>query len=293
MRKIKMNLRMFDGEGAPAAAQSPGVNGHDAAVQKAETRPASEETTPDLNARFEEMVNGEYREIYNERMQTMIRDRLQKTNARHAKEQDDLQKKLDKSNGILNLIGSKYGILDGDLDKLQKEVENDKTYWEDAAAKEGMSVDQYMHMKKIEQENANFRKAQEDAARIQQKNKILEKWNSEAEELKKIYRDFDLQKEAQNPDFTRLLASNVNMRTAYEVLHHDDIMGGAMAYTAQTVAKKQIDAIKSGQSHPEEGAAKSAQAVKTSKDISKMSLQELKEQARRARNGETITFRED
>lgn len=293
MRKIKMNLRMFDGEGAPAAAQAPGVNGQDAAVQKAETRPASEETTPDLNARFEEMVNGEYREIYNERMQTMIRDRLQKTNARHAKEQDDLQKKLDKSNGILNLIGSKYGILDGDLDKLRKEVENDKTYWEDAAAKEGMSVDQYMHMKKIEQENANFRKAQEDAERIQQKNKILAKWNSEAEELKKIYRDFDLQKEAQNPDFTRLLASNVDMRTAYEVIHHDDIMGGAMAYTAQTVAKKQIDAIKSGQSHPAEGAAKSAQAVKTSKDISKMSLQELKEQARRARNGETITFRED
>ena len=290
MRKIKMNLRMFDGEGAPAAAQVPGVNGQDAAVHKAETRPASEETTPDLNARFEEMINGEYREIYNERMQTMIRDRLQKTNARHAKEQGDLQ---DKSNRILNLIGSKYGILDGDLDKLQKEVENDKTYWEDAAAKEGMSVDQYMYMKKIEQENANFKKAQEDAARIQQKNRILANWNAEAEELKKIYKDFDIQKEAQNPDFTRLLASNVNMRTAYEVLHHDDIIGGAMAYTAQTVAKKQIDAIKSGQSHPVEGAAKTAQAVKTSKDISKMSLQELKEQAKRARNGENITFRED
>lgn len=73
----------------------------------------------------------------------------------------------------------------------------------------------------------------------------------------------------------------------------DEIMSGAMAYTAQAVAKRQIDAIKKGQSHPVEGAASSAKAVKTSKDISKMTLAELRAEAAKARKGERITFREE
>lgn len=292
MSKKRLNLRMFDGEGAEGA-QASGATVQAAAAQQAETRPASETTNPDLDSRFDEMINGEYREVFNNRMQQTVKDRLSKQGQKYAKAQEELQSQLDKSNGLLNLIGSKYGIKDGNLEALQREIENDTTYWEDAAAKEGLSVEQYMRMKKMERENEEFRKAQEDAERLQQKNRLFAKWTNEAEELGKIYKGFDLQKEMQNPDFARLLGSNVNMRTAYEVLHHDEIMSGAMAYTAQTVAKKQIDAIKNGQSHPVEGAAAGSQPAKTSKDISRMSFKEMKEYAKRARNGETITFREE
>lgn len=296
MKKHTLNLRMFDGEGGAAAApgtQAPGATVPAAAAQQAETRPASEGNNEDLNARFADMISGEYKDAYNQHMQSVVKDRLQKQGAKHEKAEQELRTEIAKRNDLLNLIGSKYGITDGNLERIQAEIESDTTYWEDAAAKEGLSVDQYMRLKKMERENAEFRKAQEDAARLQQRERLFAKWTQEAEELSKVYSGFNLQVEMQNPDFARLLGSNVNMRTAYEVLHHDEIMGGAMAYTAQTVAKKQIDAIKNGQSHPMEGAASTTQAVKTSKDLSKMSLQEMREYAKRARNGEKITFREE
>ena len=296
MRKHKLNLRMFNGEGGGSAApgtQASGATVPAAAAQTAENRPASGETTPDLNARFEEMINGDYREAFEQRMESATKERLRKQGAKHAKAQEELQAQLDARNNLLGLIGSKYGIMDGNLEKIQREIENDTTYWEDAAAKEGMSVDQYMHMKKIERENEAFRKAQDDAARLQRRDRLLAKWNNEAAELGKVYANFDLQKELENPKFGELLGAGVEMRTAYEVLHHDEILGGAIAHTAKTVAKKQIEAIKSGQSHPVEGAAASGKPVKTSKSISDMSLSEMREHAKRARNGETITFRED
>lgn len=296
MKKHKLCLRMFDGEGGAAAApgtQAPGATVPVAAAQTAENRPASGEEKPDLDTRFEELISGDYREAFERRMENATKERLRKQGAKHAKALGDLQAQMDKKDTVLNLIGSKYGIMDGNLERIQQEIENDTTYWEDAAAKEGMSVDQYMHMKKIERENAQFRKAQDDAARLQKRDQILAKWNGEAAELGKIYPSFNLQAELENPQFANLIGSGVEMRTAYEVLHHDEIMRGAMAHTAKTVAKKQIDAIKNGQSHPVEGAMSSGKAVKTSKDISKMSLTEMKEYAKRAGNGEKITFQED
>lgn len=296
MKKHKLNLRMFNGEGGGAAApgtQASGATVSVAAAQTAETRPASGETTPDLDARFDEMISGEYKEVYGRRMENATKERLRKQGAKYDKAQKELQEKLDKANDLLGMIGSKYGIMDGNMEKIQQELERDTTYWEDAAAKEGMSVDQYMHMKKIERENDAFRKAQDEAARLQRRDQVLAKWNAEAEELGKIYKNFNLEKELENPMFNNLLGSGVEMRQAYEVLHLNEIMSGAMAYTAQTVAQKQIDAIKNGQSHPVEGAAAAARSVKTSKDFSKMSIQELRDFAKRAQNGETITFREE
>lgn len=295
MRKHKLNLRMFNGEGAASApgTQASGATVPAAAAQTAETRPASGETTPDLDARFDELISGEFKEAFGRRMENATKDRLRKMGTKYEQKQNELQAQLNKCNELLGMIGSKYGIMDGNLERIRQEIERDTTYWEDAAAKEGMSVDQYMHMKKIERENADFRKAQEESDRIQRRDQVLAKWNKEATELGKVYKGFSLEKELENPKFRELISHGVDMRNAYEALHMDEILGGAMAYTAQTVAKKQIDAIKNGQSHPAEGAASSGQAVKNSKKISNMTLEEMRAEAKKARNGDIITFRED
>lgn len=295
MRKHKLYLRMFDGEGSAAAAsgtQASGATVPAAAAQQAENRPASGETTPDLDARFDEMVNGEFKEVFSRRMEAATKERLRKQGAKYEQTQNALQEQLNKSNELLGLIGSKYGITDGNTDRIREEIERDTTYWEDAAAKEGMSVDQYMEMVKIKRENAEFKRMHEELQRTQARDRVLAKWNDEAKELETVYKGFSLEKELQNPTFCNLLKNGVNMRQAYEAIHMDEILSGAMAHTAKTVAKRQIDAIKNGQSHPVEGAASSGRAVKTSRDFSKMSLEESREYARRARNGEIITFQE-
>ena len=171
----------------------------------------------------------------------------------------------------------------------QKAVEQDDAYWEDAAAREGLSTEQYKRMKKLEAENQTMRAARENAERLAQKEQIFAKWNTEAEELGRLYRGFDLRTEVNNPDFVKLLGAGIPMRTAYETLHHDEIMSGAMEYTARKVAKKQIDAIKAGQSRPAEGAAGSTAAFQETQDVNKLSGARIMELARRSLEGETIT----
>lgn len=121
---------------------------------------------------------------------------------------------------------------------------------EDAAAREGLSTEQYKRMKKLEAENQIMRAARENAERLAQKEQIFAKWNTEAEELGRLYKGFDLRTEVNNPDFVKLLGAGIPMRTAYETLHHDEIMSGAHGIHGQKSCKKQIDAIKAGQSRP-------------------------------------------
>lgn len=78
------------------------------------------------------------------------------------------------------------------------------------------------------------------------------------------------------------------MKTIFETLHHDEILSGAMAYTAKQVAKKQIDAIKSGQNRPSEGAAGGSTSFPGVKTIENMTGAQIKELARRSLAGETI-----
>lgn len=286
----RLNLRMFDGEGAGEGTS--GATVQVAAAPSAEDHPASEET-PDLESRFEELISGEYREAFEKRMESATKDRLRKQGAKHAKAQEDLQTQIKKQNDILGLIGTKYGVQADDLERLRQEIEHDTTYWEDAAAKEGMNVEQYMRIKRMERENSEAKKALEELQRTEERKQILARWNREEAEVKRFYNGFNFDEEMQNPKFRSLLEHGVDMKNAYEALHMDEIMSGAMAYTAQTVAKRQIDAIKKGQSHPTEGAAASGKAVKTSRDISKMTLAEMRAEAAKARNGERITFREE
>lgn len=51
-----------------------------------------------------------------------------------------------------------------------------------------------------------------------------------------------------------LLRSGVDARTAYEVVHKDEIIGGAMQYTAQRVQEKVVNDIRArGMRPPENG----------------------------------------
>lgn len=306
MRKIKLNLRMFDGVAggtsvAAGAAAGSGTEGaqttggnevHDAGEPVAEEgRPASGENATnsnpeELSQKFEDLISGEYKDIFHERVKRIVTERLKGSQEKQAQQ----QKQLDESQKLLNLIGSKYGITDGNIQAIQREVENDTSYWEDAAAREGLSVEQYRHMKKIENENRQLREAKENSERIAQRDQMYAKWTAEAEDLKQRYKGFNLTKELQNPNFVKLLGAGIDMRTIYETLHHDEIIGGTLAYTAQKVAKKQADAIRSGQSRPMEAAAQGTAAFKVGKDVNSLTRAEIMDYARRAKAGELITF---
>lgn len=296
---MKLNLKLFDGGagagGAAAAgeagtagsatAENTGVkDGSQGAAERAEgedvadQNPAAEDPEVRRQA-YRDMIE-QYKDLYQEDVQGIVDRRLRGNR--------EMKENFDKAMGFINFLGNRYGIQDGNIDNIQKAVEEDEAYWEDAAAKEGLSTEQYKHMKKLESENAQFREAKENAERLQQRNQMYQKWNDEAKELSKLYKGFNLNEEVKNPDFVKLLGAGVPMRTIFETLHHDEILSGAMAYTAKQVAKKQIDAIKSGQNRPSEGAAGGSTSFPGVKSIENMSGAQIKELARRSLAGETI-----
>ena len=289
---MRLNLRLFDGEagaaGAPVAgaqaagAQAAGTQAAEPTVLYGKQPGTQEEEPPDRNKAFEDLIKGEYKDLYSERVKKEV--------ARRTKGMDALKTQLDSQKEILNLLGTKYGVDASDMSAVKKAMEEDHTYWEQAAEREGLTVEQYKRFKRMEAENASLRAAEEERKRLTQREQVFSEWNRQAEELKAIYPSFDLGEEMQNESFGRLLGAGIDVRTAYEAVNHEKLTAGAMAYTAQAVAKKQADAIRSGQARPMENGISSRAAVEVKADVSKLTDKDMDEIVRRVRNGERIEF---
>ena len=311
---FRMNLCLF-GEGASAGASAGGEAGGNAgsnagiANQKAQPEkvvygiqdndPAvvdnntqvEEKTTEndahttqsdpvDKGKTFEDLIKGEYKEQFNSRVKQILDRRF--------KEQGELEKFKTDSQEILDLMYAKYGVKD--LKSLHKAVQEDDSYFEEAAEAENLTVEQYKYKMKLEKENAQMKQAQQEAERIRQANNMYAEWQKQSESLKTRYPNFSLEKEAANPQFVRLLQNGIDVKTAFETIHHDEILSGAMMQTAQAVRKNVTDSIKARGLRPSENGINAQAGVIVKNDVSKLTPKDRAEIARRARMGETIKF---
>jgi hypothetical protein len=80
--------------------------------------------------------------------------------------------------------------------------------------------------------------------------------------------------------------AGVPIRDAFELVHKDELTRGAMQFAANKVAEKMTNAAMVNNSHPtENGMAKQAAAV-SQLNFSAMSIEQLKEFARKQTAGE-------
>lgn len=291
---IRLNLRMFEGgEGGTAGATAgaaPAENG----AQSAGTSPAgapaegekpAETETPEERARsYNDLIKGKFRDMYDADVQKVIKSRVG--------DMKQMQKQMQEQSEIIGMMAKKYGLPSDKMADIRTALENDNEFWEEAAADQGMTVDSYKKMMKLEAENESFRKAKEEAERKNQRDAVFQKWDREAEELKRFYPQFDLQTEIQDQRFLDLMGAGIDMRTIYETLHHDEIIPALMQQTAKATARQQAAAVQSGQMRPAENGMSSHPAAQIVKDPAKMTKEERQEYARRAARGEIITFRE-
>jgi hypothetical protein len=112
----------------------------------------------------------------------------------------------------------------------------------------------------------------------------------ESDATKAVYPSFDLQTEMQNPRFTELLRNNVDVRTAYEVLHKDEIIPAAMQFTAKAVEQKLTNKIIANGARPVENGNSSQGATVVKSDVSQLSKADRAEIIRRVQRGEKIKF---
>ena len=237
---------------------------------------------PDRNAEFEKLIKGEYKDLYDAKMQDTIQKRL--------KGQKETVDKFNALTPTLDLLASKYGVDAGDIEALNKAISEDDSYYEQEALDKGMTVQQLKEIKKMERENADLKAQMEEAQRQENGKKLYAQWMQQAEEAKKVYPSFDIKAEMNNPKFVDLLRSNIDVRTAYEVLHKDEIIPAAMQFTAQTVESKLAKKIASNGARPSENGMSSQSAAVVKSDVSQLSKEDRAEIIRRVQRGEKIRF---
>ena len=284
------------GQGVTAEAasqQTKGVKNPLASVKygiQEEAAPAAEvqQTTeqPDLNAEFEQLIKGKFKDQYDARMQDTIRNRLKGKDSQIT----ELTEKQDAVTPILEMLGKKYGVDAKDIEALNKAILDDDSYFEEEALQRGISVQQLKEIRKMERENADLRKQMQEQKTKENADKLYAQWLQQEQETKKVYPSFDMKAEMQNPEFVNLLRSNVNVRTAYEVLHKDEIISGAMQFTAKTVEQKIAKKIAAQGARPAENGMSSGSPAVVKSDVSQLSRADRDEIRRRVARGEKIRF---
>ena len=229
---------------------------------------------------FNDLINGEYKDLYQEEFQRVFDRRF--------KQVKGIEADLAAQKPIMEKLMARYGV--DDVAKLDKALTEDTEYWERVAEEQGMTVEQYHAMQKLEQENKELkaiRQKQIGQAQFQQQ---IDSWYKQADKVKEIYPSFDFKTEAQNPEFLSLLRSGNTVEHAYKVLHFDELTQNAARVAAQTADAQAQARMKSKASRPSENGTSSQSAAIVRNDVSTLTRKERAEIARRVQRGETIKF---
>lgn len=112
----------------------------------------------------------------------------------------------------------------------------------------------------------------------------------QSEALKGVYPNFDLNLELQNGKFVDLIKNNVDVRTAYEVVHKDEIIPAAMKFTADKVKQQISNSIIANGARPTENGINSQSSALVKPDVSMLTKEDRAEIIRRVAKGEKISF---
>ena len=107
-------------------------------------------------------------------------------------------------------------------------------------------------------------------------------------EIQRVYPEFRWQREMENPAFGRLVCAGVEPMAAYEVVHREDILRRAMAYSAKRATRQAARSIASVGRRPAENGGRCVGV--TGSDPRGLTSRELADIRRRVMEGEKISF---
>lgn len=307
---FNLNLRLFDGEGASAGAPAPENSTGEKETASAAGKPRANKNplanvmygkqvqeenqdaagkneaetqvvaSTDRGAEFEKLIKGDFKDEFDKRVQKIVNSRFKETRT--------LREQLEKAQPVLDMLLSKYGAKD--LDSLAKAIEEDDGFYEDEAYQRGMTVAQLKEVKRIELENQRIKDELSHRAEEEQKQRQVAQWVKQGEEVQALYPAFDLMTEFDNKDFADLLLKGIDVKTAYQVIHQDEIMSSIAQNAAKDAQRATVDSIKANTARPVENAAGHSASVVTKPDVHSLTKADRAEILRRVARGEKICF---
>lgn len=235
-----------------------------------------------MKAEFEKLIKGDYKEFYEERVKENLNRRFRE-NAK-AKRQNEENRE------IVEMLYDRYNLDIGDVRALKEALEGDDAYLAAEADKRGMSIENYKYIKKLENDNRRFMTMQAQQNARERASETVEKWYNESMKLKESYPDFDIFSEAKNPSFVSLIQSGIDVRTAYEAVHHNDIVRMAQETAAREAEIKVAESIRQKASRPAENGLSSKSSAIFANGVSSLTAKEREDIAKRAARGEKISF---
>ena len=208
----------------------------------------------------------------NERMQRTMSERVNRV----ARENTEYLSKLSPA---LELIASRYGIeadANGgyDAEAIAKAITEDDSYYETKALEMGVDTETAKRIEKLEAENKRNEEALQRQQRDQQLREHFMQMQQQAEDVKSIMPNFNLQEAINDPKFMHYTSPEVGMsvKEAIWALHGDEIQAQADNAVAQRAKLDAANAIRSGIRPRENGS--STAAVSTSPNMRNMTREE-------------------
>lgn len=325
---VRMDLQMFDGEGAAGAAAPAGGEAAESAqsaeaVPEAEHRRASGRMRPGERKPPEEPAAGsdagsgkeaaaaetagktagqEAQPAPQDRkaaFEQLIRGEYKQEFTDYFNERfgqrynDEIRSSRERIAALEPLLGTlaeRYGVEDKDPQKVLQALGADETLWRDKAREAGMTTAQYMQVEQLKQANRQLAEQAERARGEEAARKQYQAWIGEAESLKEIYPEFDMVSELGDERFRRMLTNGFPMKNVYESLHHEELTQRAVAQARREAERQVTDNIRARGARPSENGTGAQRGSISASDVHKMTRKQRQEIARRMLAGEDPGF---
>lgn len=287
MKKRVLNLQLFAEEAAGSAeTKNPPATDTAEAPTTGDGQVATGEGSEES---FEDLIKGRYKKDFDTHVQGILKKRFGERNA--------AEERFKKVGPVLDMFARRYGIDAADLsdekiDEITGKILEDDSFYEDEALKRGMDIETLKTLERTERENAELRRFRQETEQTRESQAKFANLQRQVQEVQQVYPGFDLDTEMADPTFQRLTwGAGVPLQTAYEVVHRDEILTGAMQYATQRTAEKVANSVRAGARRPSEAAHAGQSAVvagnKSPKDWSKEEREAIKA---RVRSGEKVVF---
>ena len=281
--RMILDFHLFDGEGggeAGATASQSGSTQDNKAVQygkstgegQANSQVGTDNGTGanDLTAEWEALTGkgGKFHDLLGQRVSGAVQERF--------KNQADLQGQIDQISEGLTPMFMNYGLKLGDFEGLKAAIANDDDLYKAGAERAGLDVEQYKKNLKLQADSDRLHQIEESYRQEQERQARFEAWESDAAELQQAFPAFDLVMEIQtNAKFKQLLDNGVDVKTAFQVAHLEELNTGMSAYAQRTATQQVVNNIAQRAARPMEGALNHAPAIERKSDPSKLTKEDF------------------
>lgn len=221
------------------------------------TADVGQEKTSGIEDEFQGLIEGKFKDEFHKKTQSIIDKRFKETKL--------LEEYKQKASPIIEKLSDIYEIENGNYEALYEKISS-----------------------AAENQDSKLKEKEESREALKQR---VDSWVKESEALKELYEDFDFRNELKsNSLFGQLLYNGVPLKTAYEIIHKDEILSGAMAYTAQKVREQVVKGIEAKGRRPVENGLLSESGIVTLTDVNALTSQDILKILKKVENGVSVKF---